>query len=610
MSIIELVSENRSPTGIAATSLHLFVVDILDQKVYSYPIPGTVSTTIVGAPSWNPVIIPEAKQGSNWTLALAKFAKGDPTPQIEFTEGYTPPDWLTLQDGVLSGTPTKAEVVSIQVTATNSKGSLDLTVTLSVIHAEVPSWDLQDGEFNVQSITNTKTHVYVLYGVERRYYHISAYTHDGIRVLEKDIKLGNEHLNPVCIAANETDLYMIVEPRWFQNAEPDTKIIYKFDLTGSAETQILELEPVEGFTMGIHAAVTETRYYALSRYKEEVGVFGLDGTHYPNESFTLAIDPAEGLYIQDIEFTDTRIYAMTHLNSRKAERKKIYVYGRDGTPYPNENFILSKIISWNMTTTSTHLMAYSGPPGRGINKGTMYLFPLPNTQGSIETVVHTEDTMPAWDVNQDGQVDIRDLIEVAQYIGETEKSDPRADVNGDGTIDVRDLLIVSQHLGESTETAAPFRTPTVRFPVLVKNIVDRDVTAELIQTWIDLAQIADDGSLVYKQGIANLERLLAEITPDKTELLANYPNPFNPETWIPYRLAKNAEVQITIYDINGSVVRQLDLGQKPAGNYAVRSRAAHWDGRNADGEKVASGIYFYQLRTGDYQHTRRMLIVK
>ena len=195
-------------------------------------------------------------------------------------------------------------------------------------------------------------------------------------------------------------------------------------------------------------------------------------------------------------------------------------------------------------------------------------------------------------------------------MGETEKSDPRADVNGDGTIDIRDLLIVSQHLGESTEIAAPFRTPSVRFPALVKNISDGDVTAELIQTWIDLAQIADDGSVVFRRGIANLERLLDEMLPKETKLLANYPNPFNPETWIPFHIAKGTDVQITIYDIKGSVVRQLDLGQKPVGNYTVRSRAAHWDGRNTDGEKVASGIYFYQLRAGDYEHTRRMLIVK
>ncbi len=605
--IVELVSENRSPTGITATSSHLFVVDFLDQRVYSYPIPGIVGATVVGTPSWNPVLIPEAEQGSNWTLSLAKFAKGDPTPQIGFTEGYTPPDWLTLQDGVLSGTPTKAEVASIRVTATNSKGSADLLITLTATHSEVPSWDLNLGEFNVQSIAATKTHVYVLYGFDYHYFHISVYTHDGIRVPEKDIELGEEHMRPWSITANETDLYMVVEPRTIRNAEPDVRKIYRFDLTGSGETGILELEPVEGIKAGI-AAATETRLYTL--WGEKVTVFGLDGTHYANEDFALNIAASKGLYPQDIAITQTRIYFMTNLISRVAERKKIYVYGHDGTPYTDENFVLSKIITGNLTVTSTHLMAYSGPPFRGIYTGSIFLFPLSNMEGITETVAQHPDNTLVWDVNQDGQVDIRDLIEVAQYIGETENPDPRADVNGDGTIDIRDLLIVSQHLGESSEIAAPFKTPSVRFPALVKNIAEGDVTAELIQTWIDLAQIADDGSLAFKRGIVNLKRLLAEMLPNETKLLANYPNPFNPETWIPYHLAKEADVQITIFDIKGSIVRQLDLGQKPVGNYTVRSRAAHWDGHNADGEKVASGIYFYQLRTGGYQHTRRMLIVK
>ncbi|MDE0315722.1 MAG: putative Ig domain-containing protein [Candidatus Poribacteria bacterium] len=607
--VVELVSENRSPTGITATSSHLLVVDFLDQKVYSYPIPATVRPIAnVGAPSWDPVPIPEAEQGSNWMLSLAKFAKGAPMPQIDFTDGYTSPDWLTLEDGVLSGTPTKAEVASIQVTATNSKGSANLIITLTVMHPEVPSWDLNPGEFNVQSIAATKTHVYVLYGIDHRFFHISVYTHDGIRVPEMDIELGEEHMRPWSITANETDLYMVMEPRTLGSAEPDVRRIYRFDLTGSGETQILELEPVEGFRMGNLAAVTETRFYALSNKK--ISVFGLDGTHYPNENFPLYINASEGLYIQDIALTQTRIYILTNLISRIAERKKIYVYGHDGTPYSDENFVLSKIITGNLTVTSTHLMAYSGPPFRGIYTGSIFLFPLSNMEGITEIAAQHPDTTPAWDVNQDGQIDIRDLIEVAQYIGETEKPDPRADVNGDGTIDIRDLLIVSQHLGESTETAAPFRTPSVRFPALVKNIAGDDVTAELIQTWIDLAQIADDGSLAFKRGIVNLKRLLDEMLPKETELLANYPNPFNPETWIPYHLAKETDVQITIYDIKGSVVRQLDLGQKAAGNYSTKSRAAYWNGHNADGEKVASGIYFYQLRAGNYEHTRRMLIVK
>ena len=98
--------------------------------------------------------------------------------------------------------------------------------------------------------------------------------------------------------------------------------------------------------------------------------------------------------------------------------------------------------------------------------------------------------------------------------------------------------------------------------------------------------------------------------PDTTRLLANYPNPFNPETWIPYQLSKASDVKITIYDARGIVVRRLELGHQPAGTYTSRSRAAYWDGRNGLGERVASGIYFYQLQADNVSSLRKMLILK
>ena len=93
-------------------------------------------------------------------------------------------------------------------------------------------------------------------------------------------------------------------------------------------------------------------------------------------------------------------------------------------------------------------------------------------------------------------------------------------------------------------------------------------------------------------------------------LLVNFPNPFNPETWIPYQLSKDAEVIITIYAVDGRGIRRLVLGHQPAGIYQSRSRAAYWDGRNEFGEPVASGVYFYTLTAGDFTATRRMLIRK
>ncbi len=92
--------------------------------------------------------------------------------------------------------------------------------------------------------------------------------------------------------------------------------------------------------------------------------------------------------------------------------------------------------------------------------------------------------------------------------------------------------------------------------------------------------------------------------------MANYPNPFNPETWVPYQLSEAADVKLTIYASNGHVIRQLALGHQPAGVYHSRSRAAYWDGRNAVGEPVASGVYFYTLSAGEFSATRKMLIRK
>ncbi len=98
--------------------------------------------------------------------------------------------------------------------------------------------------------------------------------------------------------------------------------------------------------------------------------------------------------------------------------------------------------------------------------------------------------------------------------------------------------------------------------------------------------------------------------PMQSLLLQNYPNPFNPETWIPYQLSEDNPVSISIYDTTGQLIRTLSLGFQSAGFYNSQGRAAYWDGRNALGERVASGIYFYQLTTPSFQQTRRLVIVK
>ena len=209
------------------------------------------------------------------------------------------------------------------------------------------------------------------------------------------------------------------------------------------------------------------------------------------------------------------------------------------------------------------------------------------------------------DVNGDGIVNIQDLVLVAGQFGETGKNS--ADVNGDGVVNIQDLVLVAGAFGEGA--AAPSARAVSR-----ARLTASDVEGWLIEARVSIRSESGDasrpGGLSYRRGIAVLERLLASLMPKETALLANYPNPFNPETWIPYQLANPAEVTVTIYAANGAVVRTLDFGHQRAGRYASRSRAAYWDGRNAQGEPVASGVYFYTLQAGEFSATRKMVIRK
>lgn len=211
----------------------------------------------------------------------------------------------------------------------------------------------------------------------------------------------------------------------------------------------------------------------------------------------------------------------------------------------------------------------------------------------------SRDKIPAYDVNEDGHISILDLILVGQDFGKSPPVNARSDVNGDGRVNITDIVLVAGHLGEITG-----------IPAAPELLTHKGLSPTKLSYWIKTAQAEDDGSLVFRQGIANLQRLLITITPQQTALLANYPNPFNPETWIPYQLAAAADVTLTIYAIDGELVRTLALGQQPGGMYQSKSRAAYWDGKNELGELVASGLYFYTLTADDFTATRKMLILK
>ncbi len=235
---------------------------------------------------------------------------------------------------------------------------------------------------------------------------------------------------------------------------------------------------------------------------------------------------------------------------------------------------------------------------RNFQAGTHTGETIPATPPEIIILVEEGVARPAWDVNEDGVTDAGDLLMVTVALGQKPPENPRTDVNGDGVVDGKDAALVAEHLGEGDAPAAPSRGGTA------------DLTPETVMQILDILRTADDGSLTFQRGIVKLEHLLALFIPGKTALFANYPNPFNPETWIPYQLAEHADVTLHIYSIDGKLIRTLAIGYQLAGLYQYRSRAVYWDGRNALGEPVASGVYFYTLTTGAFTATRRMLILK
>ena len=211
--------------------------------------------------------------------------------------------------------------------------------------------------------------------------------------------------------------------------------------------------------------------------------------------------------------------------------------------------------------------------------------------------ITVEERLAAGDVNRDGRVSILDLVLIAQQLTNKVPANSPVDLNSDGVVSIFDLVLVVREIDNTTALAPP----------AVEAVWIDPAT---IAAWIAQARLEDDGSLAFKQGIENLEALLRSLIPEETALLANYPNPFNPETWIPYQLAESADVALTIYDMNGQLIRRLTVGHKAAGVYRSRSRAAYWDGRNQLGEFVSSGLYFYTLTAGEFSATRRMLILK
>ena len=225
---------------------------------------------------------------------------------------------------------------------------------------------------------------------------------------------------------------------------------------------------------------------------------------------------------------------------------------------------------------------------------------------TFHAVFDTEAPLIGADINKDGNVNVLDLVLIVSNLGQAGQND--ADVNRDGVVSTLDLVLAAGMF--DGVAAAPSAQPEV----------PETLTAVEVQGWLTDARALEVRDPIMKRGIMVLEQLLVSLTPKETGLLANYPNPFNPETWIPYRLAEDGFVTLTIYNPSGQVVRTLDVGHRIASAYESQSKAIYWDGKNDLGEPVASGVYFYTLSTGrsglsvphrsDFSATRKMVILK
>ena len=215
------------------------------------------------------------------------------------------------------------------------------------------------------------------------------------------------------------------------------------------------------------------------------------------------------------------------------------------------------------------------------------------------------------DVNLDGTVDIFDLVPVVQHLKQIEFENPRLDVNSDDIIDLLDLILVGQCFDHPKGAPAVLVTNE---PMIISKPELAFQLVGMIDGWIQEAQQMAVNPIVkavgFEEGVLILQRIKDQLRPSETVLLANYPNPFNPETWIPYRLSQPGDVTIMIYDVDGLLIRRLDHGPQPAGYHEHKGQAVYWNGKTETGEIAASGTYFYTIKTNHYHQTRKMLVLK
>ena len=375
--------------------------------------------------------------------------------------------------------------------------------------------------------------------------------------------------------------------------QPGVNVLLVAVLTRSQTSAFFGFEPGTKYTV-LNAGVS----YAFSKTPIHTG-----------DIFTLDIS-AENIFDLagwqfDIDFDPAILEAIsvTEGNFLKADGASTFFHGGSivNAAGKIEKLNAARLSLQGATGTGTLLQVTFKAKSAGETQLTLQNFQFGSTAGdSIAAGPHeiriiVKERLATGDVNGDGVVSILDMVLVVRQLGESVPPGSPVDLNGDGIVSIFDLIRIAQGIAGSS--AAPAAG-------------SESVDAATIEAWIAQARLEDDGSIVFKQGIEILENLLASLIPEETALHHNYPNPFNPETWIPYQLAESADVTLTIHDINGKLVRRLVLGHQAAGIYRSQNRAVYWDGQNQLGESVASGLYFYTLTADTFTATRRMLILK
>ena len=262
--------------------------------------------------------------------------------------------------------------------------------------------------------------------------------------------------------------------------------------------------------------------------------------------------------------------------------------------------------------TSTEVIFLGGTPLTG--PGSLSSFQISGSQGGIGMwIVHSNSgtvegpVSQTGDVSGNGEITAYDASLVLQHVVSLRElsaiEQEAADVTGDDTISALDAALILQYT-VGLRTSFPVDGPPVAPALNPKP--ETKLLAEAIKQLENIPLTREQ-----KQVLENLKSLVSkQLLPKRTVLLQNYPNSFNPDTWIPYQLAVGSFVTISIYNSKGHLIHTISLGNKPAGIYITKDKAAYWDGKDSLGQKIASGVYYYTLKTGNFIATRKMVILK